>query len=225
MVSFTDPTPILTVKHGSLLYGTATPQSDLDYKGVHVPAGHSIVLQRPQDVIDKGIKVSTSIKNQVGDVDHQSYSVQKYLKMLSTGDTVATEMLFASRSPDFMDEDETFNLIWDNRYQILNRDCKGFVGYCVRQAAKYGIKGSRMKAVKDVLEFLKQEDPHAKLSTIEGALRLWSTGREHVMWENIPSPNGADLWHLNVCDRKMPMTTTIGAARDVWSKVWQNYGE
>lgn len=115
---------------------------------------------------------------------------------------------------------------------LLNRQCKGFVGYCVRQAAKYGIKGSRMNAVRSVLDELEKlrlgRVNTAKMSAIEAELHNWSTpfiGSGIVEWENIPSPNGTDLWHLNVCDRKVPMTITIDEAYKIWSKVWENYGE
>jgi predicted nucleotidyltransferase len=37
---------IVRVQHGSHLYGTNTPSSDMDYKGVHIPNGRAIILQR-----------------------------------------------------------------------------------------------------------------------------------------------------------------------------------
>ena len=101
-MNFLPTKPILRVKHGSHLYGTSTPESDQDFKGVHIPSGRGILLQQPESVINKGVKLSDTIKNQAGDVDEQSFSVQKYLQMLSVGDTVATEMLFASRTPEMI---------------------------------------------------------------------------------------------------------------------------
>jgi hypothetical protein len=211
------------VAHGSHLYGTSTPMSDHDFKGVHLPSGRGIILGRAEDHIKRDFvsKIDGTDKNAADAIDEESFSLQKFFDMLMKGDTVATEILFAPT----LEQSALWGEVQATGKLLLNRQCKGFVGYCVRQAAKYGIKGSRMRAVKDVLEFLKQEDPNAKLSTIEVKLHNWSAGREHILWENIPSPNGTDLWHLDVCDRKMPMTTTIGAARDVWAKVWQNYGE
>lgn len=217
---------IVRVKHGSHLYGTSTPASDTDYKSVHIPSAEAIVLQRAENVIDRKVKLSATLKNQAGDVDDQSYSLQKFLGMLAAGDTVATEILFA--------KPEQTSTEWEHiqalRPKLLNRQCKGFVGYCRRQAAKYGIKGSRMGAVKAVLDFLEivklgLPTATARLSDIEAQLHDWSAGREHVMWENIPSPNGSDMWHLNVCDRKMPMTVRIEDAYAVWAKVWENYGD
>lgn len=217
---------LVRVKHGSHLYGTNTSQSDTDFKSVHLPSGPSIILQRAENVIDRKIKISDTLKNQSCDVDDQSYSLQKFLNMLASGDTVATEILFAPP----LESSAEWEYIQSFRSRLLNRQCKGFVGYCRRQAAKYGIKGSRMRAVKEVLDHLDSIDLEApltalKLSDIESSLRTWSEGKDHVSWENIPSPNGTDLWHLNICDRKMPLTSSIKEARSVWNRVWENYGD
>jgi hypothetical protein len=222
---------LIKIKHGSHLYGTNTETSDTDYKGVHIPSGEAIILGRPEEVIDRGIIAKNGTKNTCEAVDYQSYSVQKFLGMLMKGDTVATEILFAP--PPTPEEIWNGAGAFDDRWlyvqqvgkMLLNRECKGFVGYCVRQAAKYGIKGSRMAAVKSVLEFLKGRQRGDRLASIEVDLHNWSTGKDHISWENIPTPQGGELWHLDVCDRKMPMTASIGAALDVYTKVWENYGE
>jgi len=219
---------LVRVAHGSHLYGTTTPTSDQDFKGVHLPSGRAILLGRGEQHINRSIvsKGEGTDKNTADAIDDESYSVAKFFEMLTKGDTVATEVLFAPVPPD---ADPLWPVVQTIGRQLLNRQCKGFVGYCIRQAAKYGIKGSRMRAVKDVLDFISIRrlglTATAKLSAIEVDLRNWSAGREHVSWENIPNPNGTDNWHLNVCDRKMPMTVTINEAFKVWEKVWINYGE
>lgn len=214
----------MRVAHGSHLYGTSTPSSDQDFKGVHLPSGRGILLGRPEDVIDRGVKskIDGTDKNAADAIDEQSFSLQKFFDMLMKGDTVATEILFAPPLEQ--------HLVWDQVQYVgkalLNRQCKGFVGYCVRQAAKYGIKGGRMNAVRALLDFLDfHKGATQKLGVLEGPLRVWSEGREHVSWENIPHPNGEDCWHLVCCDRKMPMTSSICEAYKVYEKVWDNYGE
>jgi hypothetical protein len=231
-------TKLIRVKHGSNLYGTNTPTSDLDFKGVHLPSGEAIILQRAENVIDTSVvaKAEGTDKNTSDAIDSQSYSVQKFYEMLMKGDTVATEILFAPLPDGRIDDGplcfytEEWLKVREIGLQLLNRQCKGFVGYCVRQAAKYGIKGSRMNAVRGVLDELSKlglgrTTSTTKLSVIEPQLRRWAEGREHVKWENIPNPNGSDNWHLDVCDRKVSMNLTINAAYDIWNKVWDNYGE
>lgn len=216
---------LVQVRHGSHLYGTSTPQSDQDFKGVHLPSGEAIILQRAENVINSGVTAKDGLKNTKDAIDSDSYSLQNFFNMLMKGDTVSTEILFAP----YETCDPAWLAIQGVGKRLINRQCKGFVGYCIRQAAKYGIKGSRMAAVKDVIEFLNLHRlgrvNTAKMSEIETELHKWSAGREHVLWENIPNPNGSDNWHLGVCDRKISMTTTIGEALRVWTKVWDNYGE
>lgn len=218
---------LVRVVHGSHLYGTSTPQSDRDYKAVHIPSGEAILLGRPENVIDLGTAAKGADgKNLPEAIDCQSFSVQKFFEMLMKGDTVATEILFAPY--------DECNPMWPAirgvGRRLLNRQCKGFVGYCVRQAAKYGIKGSRMGTVKALLDHLSglgamNGGPSIKLGMHEASLREWSKGREHVKWVNIPHPNGADCWHIDVCDRRMPMTVVAAEAYKVYEKVWDNYGE
>lgn len=216
---------LVRVQHGSHLYGTQTPSSDQDFKGVHLPSGRSIVLQQPENVIERDIVSKIGGKNTNEAVDEQSFSLQKFFDMLMKGDTVATEILFAPP----LDADPMWPVIRQTGRALLNRQCKGFVGYCVRQAAKYGIKGSRMAAVHKVTTELARQSlgriNTARLAVIEDELRGFTDGMEHVRWENIPHPDGRECWHINVCDRKMPMTATIKEAFNVYSKVWENYGE
>lgn len=214
---------LVRVRHGSHLYGTSTPLSDQDFKGVHIPSGTAILLQRAENVIDTGVVAKEGSKNTPNAIDSQSFSIQKFFDMLMKGDTVATEILFAPPAaiveshPLWLDVQATGR-------SLLNRECKGFVGYCVRQAAKYGIKGSRMASVKKLVDILDALPAAAKLGQFEEPLRDFAAAEEHAEFVNIPSQHGTDMWHIDCVDRKMPMTATIKEARDVYSRVWENYG-
>jgi hypothetical protein len=220
--------PIVRVQHGSHLYGTNTPTSDLDYKGVHIPSGRAIILQRAENVIDRKTKADSAVKNCAEDTDDQSYSLQKFLGMLALGDTVSTEILFA---PDaftvYADPD------WANIQRIgkslLNRQCRGFVGYCRRQAAKYGIKGSRMAACKDIVALLETAiEKHgtvAKVELVANELDDFCASHEFSGVEIITSQAGTDVPHLEVVDRKVPFTANLKTALDIYGKVYENYGQ
>lgn len=213
--------PLVRIAHGSHLFGTSTPSSDQDFKGVHLPSGEAILLQRAEEVIDRGIVARQGAKNTADAVDEQSFSLQKFFTMLAKGDTVATEILFAPP----LEADPRWPEIQAMGRSLLSRQCKGFVGYCVRQAAKYGIKGSRMGAVRRLLDLLEAGHGSQRLASMADALRAFALEEEHADWLNIPGPNGEDLWHIDCCDRKMPMTVTIGDARKVYARVWETYGE
>ena len=145
---------LVTTVHGSHLYGTSTPESDRDYKGVHLPSGRGILLQRPENVFDESIKAKNAAGKNTGDaIDHQSYSVEKFCRMLAIGDGFATEILFA---PDdcIVEAAPGWDALKEEAKVLLNREVKGFVGYCKQQAAKYGVKGSRMEAVEKLVILL-----------------------------------------------------------------------
>jgi hypothetical protein len=217
--------PLARIVHGSHLFGTSTPRSDQDFKGVHLPSGEAILLQRAEEVIDRGIVAKQGTKNTAEAVDEQSFSLQKFFAMLAKGDTVATEILFAPP----LEADPRWPGIQAVGRSLLNRECKGFVGYCVRQAAKYGIAGSRMASVRRLLDLLEAETGAGRggqrLASMADVLCSFADGQEHAAWVNSPGANGEDLWQIDCCDRKMPMTVTIGEARKVYARVWETYGE
>lgn len=219
---------LVRIQHGSHLYGTSTPASDLDYKGIHLPSGRGILLGKPEEVIDRTVKVSDTIKNQAGDVDEQSYSLAKWLKMLYSGDTVGTELLFC---PDEMivEMDPLWPEVRDSAKGLLNKQVKGFVSYCQRQAAKYGVKGSRMAACKDIVDLLAAKMDElgnsAKLSEIVEDLRLFCSTHEFSDLVPITQQSGEALLHLEVVDRKIPFTNTVKQAHDIYAKVYDNYGD
>lgn len=216
---------LVRVQHGSHLYGTNTPASDLDFKSVHIPSGEAIILQRAENVIDRRVKASDTVKNTADDIDDQSYSLQKFFGMLAVGDTVATEILFAP-SPVFADPD--WAEIQEIGRSLVNRQCRGFVGYCRRQAAKYGIKGSRMAACEDIVALLTAAiDKHgtiANVGIVADELATFCAGHEFSAVEIITSQAGTEVPHLEVVDRKVPYTASLKTALDIYAKVFDNYG-
>lgn len=134
---------LIKVKFGSHLYGTNTPESDTDYKSVHVPNGRQIIMQDFPRVLSQSTG-DPNLKNDAGDVDDDSFSLIKYLKMLKDGDMVAIELLFVEKNMAIEMSDEWVSMINYNRKKLIDSNISGFVGYIRKQANKYGIKGSRV---------------------------------------------------------------------------------
>lgn len=221
---------IIRIQHGSHLYGTNTESSDLDFKGVFLPSGRDLLLGTVPKVVDRRIKLSSGLKNEAGDVDDQSYSLQKFIKMVASGDTVGTEILFAPVSAVQEIDADIWSEVIRNRDAFLNKQCKGFVGYCQRQAAKYGIKGSRMAACKGIVELLesilarKGITSQTKLADISVELEVFVANHEFSFLMPIAGGAGDPIMHLEVVDRKVPYTGTIKSAYDIYAKVYANYG-
>jgi hypothetical protein len=224
------------MKFGSHLYGTATPESDLDIKEVHIPGARDILLGRAKETINRQAKTSVgghTRKNTAGDTDFESYSLAKFLRLFCEGQTVALDMLFATpllkcgADHDFSEE---WAEIWDNRHRLVSRQCAPFLGYCRKQAAKYGIKGSRVAAARGITNllasFIEKNGPIRKLSDFAWAVESFTHSTEHAGIEDIENPgNGAVIRHLVVCERKAPFTVSLKEAHAIYKRIVDEYGE
>ncbi len=90
---------IVELRFGSHLYGTATPQSDIDYKAVYIPAARDILLQRVRGAISRPADKAPGEKNAPGAVDHDMHSLQRYLELLAEGQTMALDCCLRPTPP------------------------------------------------------------------------------------------------------------------------------
>lgn len=219
---------IVRIKFGSHLYGTSTPASDLDFKSIFVPSGRDILLQRAKGSINDNRPKGEFEKNVSGDVDEEMFSLQRFLGLAAEGQVVALDMLFA---PDWALVGEP-HAIWkhivDNRSVLLSRKSKAFVGYAMKQASKYGVKGSRVASSRAALALLEaalaDRGSTAKLGDISEAVEVMSLSTEHMEIVPITMPGGGIVNHWEVCGRKMPYASSIKTARDVMKRVVDEYG-
>jgi hypothetical protein len=219
---------IVEMRFGSQLYGTDTPLSDLDLKGVYVPSAKDILLQRVKAAVTSGRPKAPGERNTPGDTDREVYSLQRYLDLLAEGQTVALDMLFA---PDFtmtMPPDALWREIQANAHRLISRRASAFVRYCRQQANKYGIKGSRVATVRKALAMLTAAEARlgttSKLEQIAAELADFA-GTEHVALVDLPTPGGRSIRHLEVCGRKMSFTSSIKSAREIAERLVNEYGQ
>ena len=131
---------VVEMRFGSHLYGTDTPDSDLDLKGVYVPDAADILLQRVKATITSNRVRAQGEKNEPGDVDIEVYSLQRYLDLLAEGQTLALDMLFAPDTAMTIPPSRLWREIQANGHRLVSRRATAFVKYCRQQANKYGIK-------------------------------------------------------------------------------------
>ena len=206
---------IVKMKFGSHLYGTSTPESDIDFKGVFLPTKEEIFLNR----VPKSINTSTnksSIKNSADDIDCEIYSLHYFIKLACEGQTVALDMLHA---PDEMikTSSEIWHVICRYRDKFYTKNLQAFIGYARRQASKYGIKGSRLSAAKSLINHLATLGPDEKLALSWDKL---PTG-EH-MHQILDSPNG--IKQYQICGKIIQETQKAGYTIDIITKFYNDYG-
>lgn len=220
---------IFRTKFGSHLYGTNTPTSDDDWKSIYLPDAREILLGTSKGTIaikDRYDKAPKE-KNIPGEFEEESFSLKQYLKLVSEGQTVSLDMLFAPAK--FWDQTIVVHPTWidirANRHRLISKKSGAFVGYCQQQAKKYGIKGSRVAAVRSALEFLKSCEPQKKLGDYAGAIHDWSYGLEHIETTNILQSSGMWIMYLDVCGRKLQYTSRITECTKVLQHLMDEYGQ
>jgi predicted nucleotidyltransferase len=219
---------LVRIKFGSHLYGTSTPASDLDFKSVYMPDARAILLQRVKGSISAKREKADGEKNYAGEVDEESFSLQRYLGLMAEGQTVATDVFFAPEWSMTEPPTDEWREIVANRHRLITRKSAAFVGYCRQQANKYGIKGSRVAAARKALATLEasieRHGTTAKLGVIAESIKETVTSTEHMAIVPIEHISGAMMDHWEICGRKLSYSASIKNARDIIAALVKDYG-
>lgn len=141
---------------GSHLYGTSTPESDVDFKEIFVPHPRDILLGTAMNHTNLNTNNSAT-KNTKDDVDHELYSLKYFFKLAAEGETVALDMIHTPADLVVKsDLPDVWKFIQDNRSRFYTTNMKAYLGYVRKQASKYGVKGSRLAALRGVLAIVNQ---------------------------------------------------------------------
>ena len=220
---------IVKMKFGSHLYGLNTPESDTDYKGIYIPKFKDIILNKAPKT---SINMSTgddNTKNSKEDTDTEMFTLVGFIKQCEQGQTAAVDMLFAPKEM-IVESSPEWDFIIENRDKLLTGKASSFIGYCYQQANKYGIKGSRIKAMKEVIILLssiygnrKPENPNLRLKDID--LNNFENRSEHIKMIQHASSTGLLAPYLEVCGRKFGMMDKVSHVIEVISNIERNYGD
>jgi len=160
---------IVRMVFGSHMYGLDTPDSDIDYKGIYLPELDELLL----GTVNKNISFSTGdneSRNGAGDIDDDWYSLGEFMKLATKGETMAIDMLHVNPDLVKIELDPDYGWIWmalvANREKFYTKNLNAYMGYVKKQAAKYGLKGSRIAAMREAIDVLRVVDEGAKLSDI-----------------------------------------------------------
>jgi RNA repair pathway DNA polymerase beta family protein len=188
---------LVSMHFGSQLYGTATPESDTDIKGVFLPEHREMMLARASKHRSFSTGTNAS-KNSAEDRDEEFYSLHYFVELACLGETVALDMLHAPEEMLIVSS-PTWLALRSHRARFYTKSLKAFVGYARRQAAKYGVKGSRLASAKAVLALM--EEAEEKAASAPSPARMAVLGEslaaaalEHVYLE--------ETW-AQVCGKKL----------------------
>lgn len=207
---------IVKMVFGSHLYGTATPESDKDFKGVFMPPKDQIFLGHIPKSYNETTKKGSE-KNTSDDVDTEIYSLHYFIKLACEGQTVALDMIHAPNDM-IIESSEIWKEIVKNREKFYTKNLRAFIGYARRQASKYGIKGSRLNAAKKVISFLLDYEDSKRMAYVWNQLPI----EEHLyMFET----NRNGVRQYQVCGKIIQETAKIGYVLDILTRFYEEYGK
>ena len=210
---------IVKMIFGSHLYGTATEESDQDFKGVFLPTREQILLGRIPKSYNEITKKGSATKNRPDDVDTEIYSLHYFIELACQGQTVALDMLHA---PDKMLL--VCSPIWAaitlNKEKFYTKNLKAFVSYARRQSAKYGVKGSRLNDAGKVVYFLRTLHSHVPLKDVWNLLPKG----EHIHFlEYFHHPD--ELRQYQVVGKRFQETARVGYVLPILERFYDAYGK
>lgn len=194
-------------RFGSYLYGTATPTSDIDVRGVFIPSKRDILLGR----IPKTNKEQEAGKED----DYELYSLHHFIKLACEGQTVAFDMLW---TPDHLTTYGEAGHVWTElrslRHKFLSKRMNAFIGYARGQAAKYSLKGERLAKLEAFLGVLQTEKPWEPMSKV---------------WDRLPRDdhrtNAQGVDEIQIAGKWFGKRTQISFVLDSVARIIESYGE
>jgi predicted nucleotidyltransferase len=204
---------------GSHLYGTNSPDSDNDFKGVMLPTKEQCFLNK----IPKSIHSTTgkqNEKNTKDDVDEEIYSLQYFFQLAIQGEMGVIDMV---HSPEnlWITSSDIWKEIHRNRSKFYSKNMRGYLGYIKTQTAKYGVKGSRVASIENVIKTLEQFESFRKISDIFEKLPV---DEFSYPTKNIINPKQPELRHYECCGKMITETVTVEYALNILHRIYEGYG-
>jgi predicted nucleotidyltransferase len=229
---------LFELKFGSHLYGTDTVNSDLDLKAIYIPEPKEILLGKHKKTISTCRSKAEFERNTKDDIDIEIFSLDRYVKLLTEGQTVALDVLFAPMNMyTSIDKDLywIFSNLYNHRDKLISKDLTAFVGYAKQQAAKYGLKGFRVAALRESLDFIsKFQNTHDRLDLYKSEVYKFvyekpclnpTLKNPHITIEMKKDKVGNEIEYLKVCDKYYEFNCRVKDIKDRLEKRFDQYGQ
>lgn len=208
---------VVLMKFGSHLYGLDNPMSDIDWKGIYLSTHDELLLGEGPHTIEYSTGPKNA-KNSENDVDFEIMSLHKFIKHALMGETFAIDMLHCT-SPE--NTSEIWEFLVANRKRFYSKHMKAYVGYVKSQAAKYGVKGSRLKDISSAIARLEQFDPTALIGEYQDEVYIGEEAK-WVFKENPKAGTVDEFYEVN--SKKYQSTNTVEYVIDRLRRVYDSYG-
>lgn len=201
---------------GSRLFGTATPDSDEDFRSVVLPTRDEVILGSADFIRQTE---SRERANTAGDVDRTDLSAQAFLRLLEKSEVTAIETLFA---PALVAAPER-GIIHERRHDLVSADVRRFIGFSKSQTLRYGGRGKDVAAAREVLAILiPGRRPAAEQPEVMSALRALAEQNPEVRIVHHPEQPKVPV--LSVSGRSAQLTQPSTDARAVFQAIIDRAG-
>lgn len=220
---------IMNTVFGSHLYGLSTPESDMDYKTIFIPESKELVLQKAPRNINHSTGGKDS-KNTKDDVDTEFFALHEFIKLACDGETVALDMLHTT--PDMLIEtSEVWEFIQENRWRFYTTDMRSYVGYVRKQAAKYGVKGTRLDALQTSIDEANEAlclsntyDGEIDINTVKLGDIIGYLPEDHYR-KRVTDVKGEHEYHFyQVLEKKFQTTLRVTEYISILQGIYDSYG-
>jgi len=161
------------------------------------------------------------------------------MKLLAKGETNAIDLLYASTYSAMVvyptsPSAELVSLLNNHDKFFDVKNCNSYVGYCIGQARKYGVKGSRMGAVKKVLvcldAYIQAYPSQVNVTSILSKRLMDVCGllpkdESYCFVKDLKSSNGDMKPYLFLCGAKHDLTISLQEFYNRVKKAYDTYGD
>ena len=222
---------IVKMIFGSHMYGLSTPDSDTDYKGIFIPSASDILRQKAPRNISHSTG-SDFTKNGAEDVDTEMFSLHEFINLACKGETVAIDMLHCPEDMLRGRTNDTWRYIQENRSKSYTTNMVAYIGYVRKQAARYGVKGSRMATLAETIQRLQEIliDHTDKEGLIADDVRVVSIvdllpQNDHCRCVAVPNKKGELQPFYQVMEKKFQYSLRVTELISILQKIYDTYGE
>lgn len=218
--------------HGSYLYGTNTESSDVDYKGIFIPEVKDMICGNVKDILSYSTGEEHA-KNKKGDIDVEMISLRKFINLAIQGETYIMDMLHTPDDKTIITSD-VWKYIQRHRDMFYCTNMKAYLGYVMKQASKYGVKGSRVAALRQVVEYMETVSD-SKVEQLGENVRGLSVQQLRVkdIANGLPrnefcffeTDERSNHTFYVLMGRKYMQTITVKEFRAAVNKLWKEYGD
>jgi len=211
---------------GSVLHGTSTENSDIDAKGLFVPSLDDIIAGDYPRIIQLKTNEEET-KNSNEDIDIELVSISEYLELLNRSESNMLEILFSMGTEFEIFSTEQSSIILNKRKELVINKVLSFTGFAMKQAAKYSVKGDRVRELEETIQLFKsfadnltaKEMKKVKLKEFKEEIARFVKDKKYVFEE---TRNEAK--YISVLNRLHSYHNTIGHSIKLLEGTLKNYG-